>query len=144
DDHDALSVLVPTQSERGDRPHGLHGLDELEPPRRRLGGRRQLVEHLRQIGRQRAHLLLLALQRDELAFLTTLDVEDALALRTDGAGREVSRRVEVERRRGRSHRGFGRGVTEARSPSIAFIVSTLKPSARYAIAVIEAGAMTIR
>jgi len=47
------------------------------------------------------NLLLLALERDELALLASLDVEDALAQRTDGAGGEVIGRVEVE---GRAHR----------------------------------------
>src|SRR5439155_25513730 len=91
--------------------------------RRRLRRRRQLVEYLREVGRQRAHLLLLALERDEPALLASLDVEDALAHRADGAGGEVIRRIEAE---GRAH---GR-PSDARSPSIAFIVSTLSPSKR--------------
>src|SRR5262249_44791189 len=99
-DDDALALLVPAQSERGDGPRGLHGLDEVEALRRRLRGRRQLVEHLREIRRQRAHLFLLALQRDELALLAALNVEDPLALRSDRARREVIGRIEIE---GRSH-----------------------------------------
>src|SRR5207247_142985 len=98
DHDDALALLVPAEAERGHRPRRVHGLDEVEALGRRLRRRRQLVEYLREVGRQRAHLLLLALERDEPALLASLDVEDALAHRADGAGGEVIGRIEVEGR----------------------------------------------
>src|SRR5437867_5629273 len=137
DHDDALPLLVPAQAQRGHRPGRLHRLHQVEALRRRLRRRRQLVEHLPQVRRQRAHLLLLALDGHQPAPLTSLDIEDALALRPHRPGREVIGRIEVER-------AAHRFTSDERSPSIAFIVSTLRPSGRYAIAVIDAGAITMR
>src|SRR5213076_3080637 len=82
-------------------------------------------------------VLLLALERGHPAGLTGLEIEDALALRADGARREVVGRFEVER--------WARHETSpARSPSIELSVRTRGPSDRYTIAVIEAGAIAIR
>src|SRR5256886_13589926 len=100
-------------------------------------GAAELGEQAREVVGEGADVLLLALGRDHLTSRSGLEIEDALAGRADGARGEVVGRLEVERR-------ALHATSPARSPSIELIVRTRGPSSRYAIAVIEAGAIAMR
>src|SRR5207247_9776490 len=75
--------------------------------------------------------------RGQQAGLARLEIKDALALRADGARGEVVGRLEIE--------GWAlHARSPARSPSIELSVRTRGLWVRYAMAVIEAGALTMR
>src|SRR3989442_1209738 len=97
----------------------------------------ELDEQAREIVGEGADVLFLALERGQQAGLARLEIKDALALRADGARGEVVGRLEIE--------GWAlHARSPARSPSIELSVRTRGLWDRYAIAVIEAGAITMR
>src|SRR5262249_26028514 len=134
DHQDAIARLVVADSDRGDDPRRVDGLEQRQSARRALGDGRQLLEQARQVLRQRAHLLLLALERDQGALLARLEIKHALARRADGAGGKVIRGDELERR---AHLP----PSQPRSPSTELTVSTTGPWRWYPIAVTEHGAI---
>src|SRR5689334_14132473 len=137
DDQDTIARLIVADRDRGDDPRRVDRLQEREVARRPFADGRQLLEEARQILRERADLLLLALQGDERALLARLEIEDALAGRAEGAGREVVRSDEFERR---AHLP----PSQPRLPSTEFTVSTTGPWRWYPIAVTEHGAIMMR
>src|SRR5213596_68461 len=137
DDHDAVLPLVVSHADRADGPRRLDRFEERGLGHGCARSTAELGQQAREVVVERADVLLLALERGHPAGLTGLEIEDALALRADGARREVVGRFEVER--------WARHETSpARSPSIELSVRTRGPSDRYTIAVIEAGAIAIR
>src|SRR5262245_27976499 len=137
DDQDAVARLVIADGDRGDDPGRLDGLEQRWGLERRGGDRGQLLEEPGQILGERPHLLLLALEGDELALLARLQIEDALARRADGARREVIGGGELVR-------GAHDPPSQPRSPSTEFTVRTTGPWRWYPIAVTEHGAIMIR
>src|SRR5499426_2914654 len=137
DDQDAIARLVVADGDRGDDPDRVDGLEQRRGLERGAPERRQLLEQSAQILGERAHLLLLALERDDLALLARLQIEHALARRPDGAGGAVIGGDELERL---AH--FP--PSQPRSPSTEFTVSTTGPCRWYPIAVTEHGAIMIR
>src|SRR5262249_49324137 len=121
---DAVAVLVVAHADVGHRPDGgLDRLDQLRLARQTALGRAQLGDDALQVVPQRAHLLLLALEAEELAALARLDVEGALARLADGAGgEEVGLLVVV----GLAHL---RPKAE-RSPAVELTVRTATPEGR--------------
>src|SRR5688500_10390882 len=95
-DHDAPRRVLVAEADGGDGPRRLDRLEQRGLRQLHTGAGRQLVEQLGQVFPERAHLLLLALQRDQAPPLPRLDVEDTVARRTDGAAREVLGRPQLE------------------------------------------------
>src|SRR5206468_3366644 len=137
DDQDAVARFVVAHGDRRDGPRRVDRLDQRQVPRRRHAAAGQPVQERAEILGERADLLLLALERDELALLARLDVEDPLARLADGTGGEVIGAQELE---GRAHGQESR----PRSPSVEFTVSTIGPSRWYPITVMEHGAIITR
>src|SRR5437773_964997 len=137
DDHDAVLPLVVPHADGADGPRRLDRLEEEGLGQGLRAGTAELSEQAREVVGERADVLLLALERGDPVGLAGLEIEDALAQRADGTRGEVVGRFEVERRA--RHR-----TRPARSPSIELSVRTTGPWDRYAIAVIEAGAIAIR
>src|SRR5256712_1594526 len=98
DDQDAVARFVVADSDRGDDPGLVDGLEQREVlGHHAAAGGGQFVVQAGKILSQRANLLLLALQRDERAFLARLEIEDALPRRSDRAGGGMIRGDEFER-----------------------------------------------
>src|SRR5216684_3051364 len=121
---DAVAVLVVAHADVGHDPgDGLEGLDQVHLAGQAALGRAQLGDDTPQVVAQRAHLLLLALEGEELAALARLDVKDALARLAHGAGgEEVGLLVIV----GLAHL---RPKAE-RSPAMELTVRTVAPEGR--------------
>src|SRR5882672_8914468 len=137
DDQDAVARFVIAHGDRRDGPGRVDRLDQREVGGRRRAAAGQAVQERAEVLRERPDLLLLALERDELALLAPLEIEDSLARLADGAGGEVIGAQELER-------GAHDPVSRPRSPSIEFTVSTTGPSRWYPITVIEHGAIITR
>src|SRR2546428_248119 len=104
---------------------------------RHRADRGQLVEESGEVLGEGPDLLLLALERDQRAFLARLEIKDALAGRADRAGGEMIGGHEIERC---AHEP----PSQPRSPSTEFTVSTTGPWRWYPIAVTEHGAIMMR
>ena len=94
--HEVFGVLVVGDAERADDPLGIDGFDEVEVGRKGCG-RWQVRQQRAQVADEGGNLGLLELEGDELPAAAGLQVEDALAGRPDGAGREVLHLTEVVR-----------------------------------------------
>ena len=79
DEHHAVVALVPRDGQRPDDPFGDDGFDQIEQRRHRgVVDGREVREQPGEVVRQRADLLLLALEGDDDAVALRLEVEDAL------------------------------------------------------------------
>src|SRR5216684_3240773 len=121
---DAVAVLVVAHADVGYDPgDGLEGLDQVQLAGQAALGRAQLGHDAPQVVAQRAHLLLLALEGEELAALARLDVEGALAGLAHGArGEEVGLLVVVRLAHLRPK--------ALRSPAVELTVRTATPEGR--------------
>src|SRR5262245_58019773 len=137
DDEDAIGALVVGDAERANHPRLLHRLEQCHVGRQRarLG---EIGEQLREILAERAHLLLLELERDHAAALAGLKIEHTAPGGPHRAGGEEVGRLEVVRGGGHQPTRF------ASSPPVEFTVSTAGPLRPYAIALIEAVAIMMR
>src|SRR6266545_3631345 len=120
---DAVVLFVVAHAHGGHDPRGLGEGQQVHLRGQRALGRAQLGDEAAEILAQRAHLLLLALERDERALLSRLEKKDALARLADGAGGEVVGLLELE---GQAHLI----PSAARSPSMELTVSTAAPAGR--------------
>src|SRR6266545_1867359 len=134
---DALVRIVVAHADVGHDPGGLDGLVELHVARQRALGRAQLGGEAGQVLAERPHLLLLALEGDQMTALARLEVEDPVARLADGAGGEEVGLLDVV---GLAHLS----PSAARSPSIELTVRTASPEGRQAIALMEAVPITMR
>src|SRR6267142_2439085 len=117
---DAVVLLVVAHAHGGHDPRGLGKGQQVHLGGHRALGCAQLGDEAAEILAQRAHLLLLALERDELALLARLQKEDALPRIADGAGGEEVGLLEFE--------GLAQLIpSAARSPSIELTVRTAAP-----------------
>src|SRR5262249_9572596 len=126
DDHDPVVLPIVAHPERADVPRRHDGLDEREVTGRGRRRLRQPLEEPRQVLRQRVHLLLLDLERDEDATLASLEVEHALAGGTDRPGREQVGHAELEGLAAGTHRR----PNPSSPPAVEFTVRTTAPSGR--------------
>src|ERR1700730_4985890 len=123
---DAVAVLVVAHADVGHDPgDGLEGLDQVHLARQAALGRAQPGHDALEVLAQRAHLLLLALEGEELTALARLDEEDALARLAHGARREevgllVVVRLALAHLRQKA----------ARSPAVELTVRTATPDGR--------------
>src|SRR5213593_154156 len=95
--HDPVAVLIVAHAEGGDGPGGVHGLEQRRVAGLLAGAGRELGQEPPQVLTERADLLLLALEGEELPGLARLQIEHALPRRPHRAHREVIGSVELER-----------------------------------------------
>src|SRR5215831_311107 len=134
---DAIVLVVVAHAQGGHDPRGFGKVEEVHLGRHLPLGRAQFGDEAGEVVAERLDLALLALEGDDGAPLSRLQVEDALAGLADGPRREEVEVLEVE---GLAHLT----PTCARSPSMEFTVRAALLDRLYASALIDAVPMTMR